>query len=126
MSRFLSRLLGRPPKKASRWSRPLGFDSSHPVQRTEARRPELEALEARVQPAGIPTPSHVVIVMDENHAFSQIIGSSSAPYINSLASQGALMTQSFGIGHPSQPNYMHFFAGTNVFGSTTVNTNNHY
>jgi acid phosphatase len=31
--------------------------------------------------------------MEENHAYQQIIGSTSAPYINSLAQQGALFTQ---------------------------------
>ena len=39
--------------------------------------------------ATLPKPDHVVIVMEENHAYSQIIGSSSAPYINALAQQGA-------------------------------------
>lgn len=60
----------------------------------------------------VPTPAHVVVVMEENHAYSQIIGSSSAPYINSLANGGALMTQSFAITHPSEPNYMALFGGS--------------
>jgi hypothetical protein len=62
---------------------------------------------------GIAPPDHVVIVIEENHAFSSIIGSSSAPYINSLAQQGALFTQSFAVEHPSQPNYLDLFSGTN-------------
>ena len=36
----------------------------------------------------VPRPDHVVIVMEENHGYDQIIGSADAPYINSLASQG--------------------------------------
>src|SRR5438132_10798177 len=60
----------------------------------------------------IPTPDHVVVVIDENHAYGQIIGSSSAPYINSLVSQGALLTNSFAITHPSQPNYIAIFSGS--------------
>jgi uncharacterized membrane protein len=62
---------------------------------------------------GIAPPDHVVIVMEENHSFASIIGSSSAPYINSLAQQGALFTQSFGVEHPSQPNYLDLFSGSN-------------
>jgi phosphatidylinositol-3-phosphatase len=67
-----------------------------------------------VKPAAtIPTPDHVVVVMEENHSYSDIIGNTSnAPYMNSLASQGALMTGSYGVTHPSEPNYMALFAGS--------------
>jgi phosphatidylinositol-3-phosphatase len=60
----------------------------------------------------LPRPDHVVIVMEENHAYSQIIGSSSAPYLNTLAQQGALFTNSSAITHPSQPNYVALFSGS--------------
>src|SRR5262245_46056602 len=73
----------------------------------------LEQLESKLVPSAVPTPDHVVVVMEENHAYSEIIGSSSAPYINSLASQGALMTNSFAITHPSEPNYLDIFSGSN-------------
>jgi hypothetical protein len=54
----------------------------------------------------VPTPDHTVVVVMENHAYSQVIGSSSAPYINNtLKAGGANLTQSFAITHPSQPNY---------------------
>ena len=46
---------------------------------------------------GIPTPDHVVIVLEENHGYNQIIGSRAAPYINALAAQGALFTHSYAI-----------------------------
>jgi hypothetical protein len=57
----------------------------------------------------------VVIVVEENHAFSQIIGSADAPYINALATSpdAALFTQSFSLTHPSQPNYLSLFSGSN-------------
>jgi hypothetical protein len=62
---------------------------------------------------GVPTPAHIVVVMEENHAYTQIIGSSSAPYINNtLAAGGALFTQSFAITHPSEPNYLAIFSGS--------------
>ena len=62
---------------------------------------------------GVPRPDHVVIVVEENHSYNEIIGSSSAPYINSLAQQGAVFTQSFAIEHPSEPNYLDLFSGSN-------------
>src|SRR6266550_7894043 len=58
-------------------------------------------------------PDHVVIAIMENHAYEQIIGSSSAPYVNSLAQQNASFTQSFAVGHPSEPNYHELWSGSN-------------
>ena len=60
----------------------------------------------------LPKPDHVVIVIEENHAFGQIIDSPAAPYLNALARKGALLTNSYGVTHPSQPNYIALFAGT--------------
>jgi phosphatidylinositol-3-phosphatase len=60
----------------------------------------------------LPLPSHIVVVMEENHAYSQIIGSPDAPYINSLADDGASFTNSHAITHPSQPNYLALFSGS--------------
>jgi phosphatidylinositol-3-phosphatase len=65
----------------------------------------------QMPPVTVPVPSHVIVVMEENHGYSEIIGSSQAPYINSLATQGALFTQSFAVAHPSQPNYLALFSG---------------
>jgi hypothetical protein len=63
-------------------------------------------------PNAIPRPDHVVVVMEENHSFGDVIGSSSAPYINSLAAGGASFTQSFAVTHPSEPNYLAIFSGS--------------
>ncbi|WP_181797086.1 alkaline phosphatase family protein [Streptomyces sp. WELS2] len=60
----------------------------------------------------VPRPDHVVVVVFENHAYSQVIGSSSAPYINSLKAGGADLTQSYAETHPSQPNYFAMFSGS--------------
>ena len=62
--------------------------------------------------ASVPVFDHIVLVMFENHAYSQINGSSSAPYFNCLAGQGAKFTQSYGVTHPSQPNYLALFSGS--------------
>ncbi len=60
----------------------------------------------------MPRPDHVVIVIMENKSFSDIIGNSEAPYINSLARSGALLSRSYGISHPSEPNYLALFSGS--------------
>ncbi len=60
----------------------------------------------------LPRPDHIVIVVEENKSFSQIIGNADAPYINALAKRGVLFTNSYGITHPSQPNYLALFSGT--------------
>lgn len=62
--------------------------------------------------APLPRPDHVVIVVMENKSFSQIIGSEGAPWINALAREGALFTESYGVTHPSQPNYLALFSGS--------------
>ncbi|MFD3479247.1 MULTISPECIES: alkaline phosphatase family protein [unclassified Streptomyces] len=61
--------------------------------------------------AGVPTPDHTVVVVFENHAYNQVIGSSSAPYINSLKTNGASLSASYALTHPSQPNYFALFSG---------------
>ena len=65
---------------------------------------------SRVPPPGAPL--HTVVVMLENHNYSQVIGGRSAPYLNQLARGGALFTNSRGITHPSQPNYLALFSGS--------------
>ena len=60
----------------------------------------------------LPRPDHVVVVFEENRAYTHIIGNMAAPYINTLANRGALFSRSFGVAHPSQPNYLAFFSGS--------------
>jgi acid phosphatase len=59
----------------------------------------------------LPRPDHIVIVVEENKSFSQIIGNRDAPYLNALARRGVLFTDSRGVTHPSQPNYLALFSG---------------
>jgi acid phosphatase len=76
--------------------------------RTVALAAEGAATNAR----SLPRPDHIVIVFEENRAYSHIIGNMAAPYINTLANRGALFSQSYAITHPSQPNYLAFFSGS--------------
>lgn len=61
----------------------------------------------------LPRPDHVVVVIEERHSFSQIIGSPRAPFINALARRGALFTRSHHLDRQSLPNYLSLFSGSN-------------
>jgi phosphatidylinositol-3-phosphatase len=60
----------------------------------------------------VPRPSHVIVVIEENHGFDQIVGSPYAPYFNELIRESALFTDAHGVIHPSQPNYLAIFSGS--------------
>ena len=59
----------------------------------------------------LPTPDHVIVVVLENHSFSQVIGSPSMPYLNSLANAHSLATNYFGDVHPSIGDYFMLTTG---------------
>ena len=74
--------------------------------------------------AQLPAFDHIVIVIEENHSFGDIIGNSAAPNINALAAAGANIVNdstdpqgnisgSHAVRHPSQPNYLEFYSGSN-------------
>ena len=54
----------------------------------------------------------------ENHGYSSIIGSSAAPYVNSLLPSAALAANYYAVTHPSLPNYL-ALAGGSMFGITS-------
>src|SRR4051794_35220814 len=62
--------------------------------------------------AAVPRPDHVVIVIEENHGFADIIGNSSAPYINGRAPAGASLTAYHGVPRPGGPNCLALFSGS--------------
>jgi hypothetical protein len=77
--------------------------------------------ESQAQP---PAFDHIVVVIEENHSFGDIIGSSAAPNINTLAASGANIINastdpqgntsgSHAVRHPSQPNYLELYSGSN-------------
>jgi phospholipase C len=61
-------------------------------------------------PLGAPS-AHVVLLLEENHSFSQVIGNSAMPYLNSLASQYGLATQYYANTHSSIGNYFMLTTG---------------
>jgi hypothetical protein len=76
--------------------------------------PRAKSVEVGVDIVGAAArPDHLVIVLEENHAFAEIVGSADASYLGILANGGALFTNSFAVEHPSQPNYLDLFSGSN-------------
>ena len=63
-------------------------------------------------PNAVPRFDHIVVAVLENHAYDEIIGKPDAPFLNTLATSGAVLTQSSAIGHPSEPNYVALFSGS--------------
>src|ERR1051326_7179622 len=80
----------------------------------------LAALPAAAQMSSVKT---VFIILMENHNWSQIKGSSSAPYINNtllpMASRAEQYFNPPGL-HPSLPNYLWLEAGTNFNVTTDI------
>ena len=55
---------------------------------------------------------HVVWIVMENRSYSKVIGSSDAPYLNSLAHECGLATDFSAESHPSLPNYVAMTSGS--------------
>src|SRR5947209_1535079 len=62
-------------------------------------------------PTPVPAADHVFLILLENHGFSQVIGNSAMPYLNSLATQHALAANYFANTHPSIGNYFMLTTG---------------
>ena len=62
-------------------------------------------------PTAIPAADHVFVVVLENHAFNQVIGSPFMPYLNSLANGHSLATNYFANTHSSIGNYFMLTTG---------------
>lgn len=72
----------------------------------------LGSIGPEASPAVIPAFAHVFVLVMENKAFDQVIGSPAAPYLNGLASRYALATGYTAVTHPSQPNYLALWSGS--------------
>src|SRR6266576_566229 len=64
--------------------------------------------------AGLPVYDHVLIVVEENRDYEQIIGNKKASYINDvLRKEGASLTKCYAEEHHSEGNYFWLFSGSN-------------
>lgn len=66
------------------------------------------------QPRALPAPagSRVIEIVMENAERDEVLGSSAAPYANSLAARYALAEDSYAVTHPSLPNYLALVSGS--------------
>jgi hypothetical protein len=64
-------------------------------------------------PTTLPRYAHIIIVVEENKDYDQIMGNSAAKYINTLASEGMKFTRFFAEEHHSEGNYFWLFSGSN-------------
>lgn len=63
-------------------------------------------------PSMVPAFDHVFVVMMENTDYVAVVGNTaSAPFINSLVSQGTLLSNASGVYHPSDENYLAIAGG---------------
>jgi phosphatidylinositol-3-phosphatase len=82
----------------------------------------LAACGAGASGAGTPPPrlapgrpaahSHVVVIVMENKEGTQVLGSRDAPFLTRLARRGGVATRSYGVTHPSLPNYIALVSGS--------------
>ncbi len=71
--------------------------------------------------AGVPASHHVVVVIEENHGYNEVIGNPSMPYLNSLANQYGLETQFYANTHPSIGNYFMMTVGEIITNNDAYN-----
>jgi phosphatidylinositol-3-phosphatase len=60
-----------------------------------------------------PTQPHVMVIVEENMEYGGIIGSTNAPYINSLATTYASATSWYAVQHNSPNDYLELLSGSN-------------
>jgi phosphatidylinositol-3-phosphatase len=65
---------------------------------------------ASTGPVGsVPALDHVIVVVLENHTYDRV---RVLPYIAGLIADGATLTRSYAVTHPSQPNYLALWSGS--------------
>ena len=100
--------VGAPPPSAGPTSAP---PTASPVTTPSAG--------ATAQPSATPSPTtgvpaftNVWIIVLENRDYTRVVGADDLPYINGLIDRYGLAESYFGVGRPSQPNYLAFFSGS--------------
>jgi hypothetical protein len=89
-------------------TKPLGTSVPAASRHAPAATPRITSAAA----AAVPAFSHIYLVVMENREYGAIVGSSHAPYLNSLIRRYGLATSYHAVTHPSEPNYLALFAGS--------------
>ncbi len=61
--------------------------------------------------SGVPNFKRIYVIVMENKAYGSIVGSNSAPYLNSLIARYGQLTNLYAETHPSEPNYIALTSG---------------
>ncbi|GAC1567006.1 MAG: hypothetical protein NVS3B14_11680 [Ktedonobacteraceae bacterium] len=100
-------------KRQQAVSTPVESITPHTIPATTATQPALQL-------------QHIFYIMMENHSASEIFGNTAdAPYLNRLANSYGIATRSFGVTHPSLPNYLAAISGDfqGIFDDCTAGAN---
>lgn len=84
-----------------------GCGGSHPTAQAVVGSPTAPTAGTGPAERGAP----LVVVIEENHSFGQVIGSPNASRINELARSGVSLTNMYATTHPSLPNYIALTSG---------------
>jgi acid phosphatase len=90
------------------------YDACSGFIRRESMCHVLEGLESRVlcSQTALPRPDHIVVVIEENKSYSELVNNTKSPYLHSLASIGAIFSHAHAIVSGSIPNYLALFSGS--------------
>ena len=69
----------------------------------------------------LPVFNHVFVVVEENHNYASVIGNTSMPYLNSLATKYGLATQYYANTHPSIGDYFELTTGQTITNNDSYN-----
>ena len=75
-------------------------------------------LAVAVQAVSVAQSGKLVVIVEENESYTNIVGNSQAPYLNQLISQGQLFTNYTAVADGSNPNYLAMTSGLTSFGGS--------
>jgi hypothetical protein len=89
-----------------------GVTVDSPTTSSSTTSPSPDSTVAAATASGLPSFSHVYLIILENEEYGSVVGSPDAPYLNGLIASYGLASNYFGVAHPSQPNYLALFSGS--------------
>jgi hypothetical protein len=97
----------QPPHVAARTSA-----TTQPPSAPQISSPKSQAAAAPSATSAASMPGPLVVIVLENHSYSQIMGNACCPYLNARASRGRIYANYHAITHPSLPNYLALSGGS--------------
>ncbi len=79
------------------------------VAAASAALPALAAPAVSPRPSAVPLLDHIIVIVEENHAYDEV---RVQPFTASLIAGGSSLSNSYGVTHPSQPNYLALWSGS--------------